>query len=323
MRRPAGVRTRNFLAENQAICQLDLPAHGETGAVSAAPVAAPADATGRGLDRARLSLLRCPARDRMQVRINRWRAWVCGVLHSPHNPVSARCNARAHHRDRTGDLRIFGPTLKPAELGGHGSYRVGLCLLQRGDRPRGGWSLLPILTDTEFQGMPTPGWTVVAASASCPVDSGRCHKHRPGTPASGPGCDALPLVHPFLWSLTVSNRRPPACHAGALPAELRPQMPAAVRYWYLPRLRPLGPLSAGFPGGVAAACGAAAGVKGVCQDLAGLVVAPDRSCIFMPFPLWNSQVLPCPCPRGSAGDEQGRQDLNLQLLVLETSALPN
>lgn len=173
VRRPAGVRTRNFLAENQAICQLDLPAHGETGAVSAAPVAAPADATGRGLDRARLSLLRCPARDRMQVRINRWRAWVCGVLHSPHNPVSARCNARAHHRDRTGDLRIFGPTLKPAELGGHGSYRVGLCLLQRGDRPRGGWSLLPILTDTEFQGMPTPGWTVVAASASCPVDSGR------------------------------------------------------------------------------------------------------------------------------------------------------
>src|SRR5690606_3853214 len=39
----------------------------------------------------------------------------------------------------------------------------------------------------------------------------------------------LPIAHfrvpPTWWSLTGSNRRHPACKAGALPAELRPRIP--------------------------------------------------------------------------------------------------
>ena len=47
---------------------------------------------------------------------------------------------------------------------------------------------------------------------------------KPGSGASGPsGSRAEPSPSSVLWRRSGSNRRPPACKAGALPAELRPQ----------------------------------------------------------------------------------------------------
>src|SRR5262245_28516666 len=37
------------------------------------------------------------------------------------------------------------------------------------------------------------------------------------------------LTAAFWWRRADSNRRPPACKAGALPTELRPPLPAVVR----------------------------------------------------------------------------------------------
>lgn len=94
------------------------------------------------------------------------------------------------------------------------------------------------------------------------------------TPARGVG-----RTPPFRWSLRGSNSLPSACHADALPGELRP------------RYRP--PPCAG--GDRRERC---------CQGQAGRVVAPAGPDL-MPFPLWSSQVVPCPCPHGSAGDGAG------------------
>ena len=40
-----------------------------------------------------------------------------------------------------------------------------------------------------------------------------------------------PIVYLFWWSQAGSNRRPPACKAGALPAELWPQFD--TYYWWV------------------------------------------------------------------------------------------
>ena len=47
-------------------------------------------------------------------------------------------------------------------------------------------------------------------------------------------CINVTLNKIFWWRMTGSNRRPPACKAGALPAELIPQCPHTVPvYWNL------------------------------------------------------------------------------------------
>ncbi len=40
-----------------------------------------------------------------------------------------------------------------------------------------------------------------------------------------------PSSHTLWWSRTGSNRRPPACKAGALPAELRPLISSERKWW--------------------------------------------------------------------------------------------
>ena len=105
---------------------------------------------------------------------------------------------------------------------------------------------LPAILDAQAR-MPTrvrPTRTAVRTDAHQPLhadkehDDTRSHAHRPAhprpTPHTGPDQDPLrtsrPVQSPGVapmgapwWRRTGSNRRPPACKAGALPAELRPQ----------------------------------------------------------------------------------------------------
>jgi len=92
-------------------------------------------------------------------------------------------------------------------------------------------------------------------------------------------------------------------------------VPAAVRYWYLPQSRPRGPLSAGFPSGVAAACGAAADMKRVpaaggpwcfgaaVVGCAGGGVSHAISTVEFSSPSPGGST--CPCPQSARGTKQG------------------
>ena len=58
----------------------------------------------------------------------------------------------------------------------------------------------------------------------------------PASPLSGVRSNHLsyrPKSRPQWWSLSGSNRRPPACKAGALPAELWPQMGSTLNAGHL------------------------------------------------------------------------------------------
>ena len=83
---------------------------------------------------------------------------------------------------------------------------------------------------------PFPAGTAMSVGRQDFAPSSRCPATmEPVAPASGPnsfislhGAITTQVNTPEWWRRTGSNRRPPACKAGALPTELRPRRPRAA-----------------------------------------------------------------------------------------------
>lgn len=183
---------------------------------------------------------------------------------------------------------------------------------QRGDQPRGWVVARPysVRRHGVLRGTPTPGCRLQATFPEARF-------------TGWPGCNRIQLAPrppppafqrpvgwcvPLVWSLPGLNRRPSACHADALPAELRPQSAGRRQVLIPASIAPPRAALRRFPGGVAAACGAAAGVKGTSRTRsaawwrrAGPVTSCHSTVEFSNPPGGGT----CPCPQVARGTEQG------------------